>query len=211
MSDCSSDTTQMYLEVTEDMILNTSWYCNAVTRRQNLHWVEFMQVQYILKTFSRFFHCDCLGLSLSGRDLLLLILVLLINSTAWVMTLTFTVSVASEIGATLVHHGPLILGVFTPRDGSMICAQNNSREIKRCRQSEEQYEPMHQLISMVGHGLSTTTAQQHKIIIMKNNNVCKEILTNLKQYVKKQEIINRENRKDPLWELNSIPRFAQCL
>jgi len=51
---------------------------------------------------------------------------------------------------------------------------------------------------MVGHGLSTTTAQQHKIIIMKNNNVCKEILTNLKQYVKKQEIINRENRKDPL-------------
>jgi len=57
---------------------------------------------------------------------------------------------------------------------------------------------MHQLISMVGHGLSTTTAQQHKIIIMKNNNVCKEILTNLKQYVKKQEIINRENRKDPL-------------
>lgn len=55
---------------------------------------------------------------------------------------------------------------------------------------------MHQPISMLGHGLSTTTAQQRKIIIIKNKNICKEILTDLKKYVKEQEIINRENSEN---------------
>lgn len=47
MSDYNSSTTQKYLEVRKDVILNTSQYCNAVTKTQNLRRVEFMEVQCI--------------------------------------------------------------------------------------------------------------------------------------------------------------------
>ena len=46
------------------------------------------------------------------------------------------------------------------------------------------------------------------VTIALNNNIVKEILTSLKQFVKKQKkLLSRENRKEPLWELTLIPRF----
>ena len=91
MSDCNSSTTQKYLEVRKDAILNTSQYCNAVTKRQNLHQIEFMELQYI-KNVWQVFHCAWLGLGLSGSDLLLLVLVLVTKLIAGVVTLIYYLS-----------------------------------------------------------------------------------------------------------------------
>lgn len=77
------------MEVRKDVISNTGQYCNAVTKRENLHQVEFMDMQNI-KDVQCFYHRSWLGLRFSGSDLLLLVLVLLTKLTAGVMTLIYS-------------------------------------------------------------------------------------------------------------------------
>lgn len=136
-SNCNSK----YLEVRMDVILNTSQYCNAVTKRQNPHKVEFTQQQYI-KNVQQVSHCAWLGLGLSSSDLSLSVLVLLAKLIAGAMTLICSLYCFRK---RCHSHEPR---PSCSRSFTTMRQKYGPAESKRCRHMGEQKEPTHRQSSL---------------------------------------------------------------